>query len=214
MDFLSIFLRGGFIMYPILLLSVLGVGIAIERYLVIRKARMNAPKFTLNIRNMLVKGDFEGAIKLCMQENTPTANMIKKGLKKIKFGHERVKEAIEDSGKQEITKLEKGLSILATIAGVAPLLGFLGTVTGMIGAFMKIQDLQGSASPSDLAGGIWEALLTTAFGLGVGIIALISYNYFVASVNKLVAQMETTSTDVLDTIEEKDFSMKNGNEAK
>lgn len=214
MDFLSIFLRGGFIMYPILLLSVLGVGIAIERYLVIRKARMNAPKFTLNIRNMLVKGDFEGAIKLCMQENTPTANMIKKGLKKIKFGHERVKEAIEDSGKQEITKLEKGLSILATIAGVAPLLGFLGTVTGMIGAFMKIQDLQGSASPSDLAGGIWEALLTTAFGLGVGIIALISYNYFVASVNKLVSQMETTSTDVLDTIEEKDFSMKNGNEAK
>lgn len=201
-------------MYPILLLSVLGVGIAIERYLVIRKARMNAPKFTLNIRNMLVKGDFEGAIKLCMQENTPTANMIKKGLKKIKFGHERVKEAIEDSGKQEITKLEKGLSILATIAGVAPLLGFLGTVTGMIGAFMKIQDLQGSASPSDLAGGIWEALLTTAFGLGVGIIALISYNYFVASVNKLVSQMETTSTDVLDTIEEKDFSMKNGNEAK
>ncbi|MBE2279618.1 MAG: MotA/TolQ/ExbB proton channel family protein [Ignavibacteriaceae bacterium] len=214
MDFLSIFLRGGFIMYPILLLSVLGVGIAIERYLVIRKARMNAPKFTLNIRNLLVKGDFEGAIKLCMQENTPTANMIKKGLKKIKFGHERVKEAIEDSGKQEITKLEKGLSILATIAGVAPLLGFLGTVTGMIGAFMKIQDLQGSASPSDLAGGIWEALLTTAFGLGVGIIALISYNYFVASVNKLVSQMETTSTDVLDTIEEKDFSMKNGNEAK
>ncbi len=102
----------------------------------------------------------------------------------------------------EITKLEKGLSILATISGVAPLLGFLGTVTGMISAFMRIEDLQGAANPSDLAGGIWEALLTTAFGLVVGIIAYTFYNYLINSINKLVLDMEIVSNDVVDIVEE------------
>ena len=123
-------------------------------------------------------------------------------MKKYNFGHERVREAIESAGKQEINKLEKGLSVLATISGVAPLLGFLGTVTGMISAFMRIEDLQGAANPSDLAGGIWEALLTTAFGLGVGIIAYTFYNYLVSSISKLVLDMEVISNDVVDILEE------------
>jgi biopolymer transport protein ExbB len=97
--------------------------------------------------------------------------------------------------------MEKGLSALATISGVAPLLGFLGTVTGMISAFMKIQDLQGSANPSDLAGGIWEALITTAFGLAVGIIAYTFYNLLVDKINKMVYDMEVVSTDIADFIE-------------
>jgi biopolymer transport protein ExbB len=99
-------------------------------------------------------------------------------------------------------KLEKGLSVLATISGVAPLLGFLGTVTGMISAFMRIEDLQGAANPSDLAGGIWEALLTTAFGLAVGIIAYTFYNYLVSAINKLVLDIEVISNDVVDILEE------------
>lgn len=139
---------------------------------------------------------------LCTEEKSPAANIVRKGLKKYKFGHQRVKEAIESAGKQEVSKLEKGLSVLATISGVAPLLGFLGTVTGMISAFMRIEDLQGAANPSDLAGGIWEALLTTAFGLGVGIIAYTFYNYLVSAIGKLVADMEVISNDVVDILEE------------
>ncbi len=114
----------------------------------------------------------------------------------------RVLEAIEVAGKQEISKLEKGLSTLATVAGAAPMLGFLGTVTGMIAAFMKIQELQGSASPADLASGIWEALLTTAFGLFVGIPALAFYNYFVSLISKIVLDMERVATDILDVLDE------------
>ena len=102
----------------------------------------------------------------------------------------RVKEGNENAGTQEVSKLEKGLPILASVSGIAPLLGFLGTVTGMISAFMTIENLQGSANPSDLAGGIWEALVTTAFGLMVGIPALAFYNYFLSRVKKLVSDME------------------------
>jgi biopolymer transport protein ExbB len=113
-----------------------------------------------------------------------------------------VKEAIENAGSQEISKLEKGLPVLATVAGIAPLLGFLGTVTGMIAAFMTIQDLQGQANPADLAGGIWEALITTAFGLIVGIPALAFYNYFLSAVKKTVGEMETVANDVVDVVQD------------
>lgn len=208
MDLFSIFLKGGYLMWPILLSSIIGLAIAIDRYMIIRKAKTNAPNFIIKIRTLLKKKDVDGAIAVCMQERTPAANIIRKGLKKSKLGHERVKEAIENVGKQEISKLEKGLSILATISGVAPLLGFLGTVTGMISAFMRIEDLQGAANPSDLAGGIWEALITTAFGLAVGIIALISYNYFTSAINKLVSDMEIISNDVVDTLEEVNLGSK------
>ncbi|MFH1526814.1 MAG: MotA/TolQ/ExbB proton channel family protein, partial [Bacteroidota bacterium] len=161
MNILSIVIKGGWLLIPILLSSVIGLAIIIERYIVIRRSKLNVPAFLVKIRGLLKKSDINGAIDYCMEEKSPAANIIRKGLKKYKLGHERVKEAIESAGKQEIGKLERGLSVLATISGVAPLLGFLGTVTGMITAFMKIEDLQGSANPSDLAGGIWEALLTT-----------------------------------------------------
>ncbi|MFA3781557.1 MotA/TolQ/ExbB proton channel family protein [Melioribacteraceae bacterium 4301-Me] len=202
MNLLSILVKGGWVMLPIFLSSIIAVAIIIERYIILKKASINVPSFLIKIRNLLKRGDIKGAIEYCMEEKSPMSNIVKKGLKKYKFGHQRVMEAIESAGKQEISRLERGLPVLATISGVAPLLGFLGTVTGMISAFMKIQDLQGSASPSDLAGGIWEALLTTAFGLIVGIIALTFYNYFVSRVNKLVIEMELISNDVVDVLEE------------
>ena len=186
MSLFSIVLKGGWIMLLIFISSIIAITIIVDRYIVIRNSRQNVPAFLVRIRALLKKNNINGAISYCMEERTPAANIIRKGLKKYNFGHERVKEAIEGAGKQEINKLEKGLSILATISGVAPLLGFLGTVTGMISAFMRIEDLQGAANPSDLAGGIWEALLTTAFGLAVGIIAY----------------MEVISNDVVDIIEE------------
>ncbi|MEN8193004.1 MAG: MotA/TolQ/ExbB proton channel family protein [Bacteroidota bacterium] len=202
MSLLSIVLKGGWIMLFIFIASIIALTIIVDRYLVIKKSKSNIPQFLVRIRGLLKKKDVEGALNYCMEERTPAANIVKKGLKKYHFGHERVKEAIESAGRQEVTKLEKGLSILATISGVAPLLGFLGTVTGMISAFMRIEDLQGSANPSDLAGGIWEALLTTAFGLAVGIIAYTFYNYLVNSINKLVLDMEIVSNDVVDIVEE------------
>lgn len=202
MNLFSMITKGGWLMIPIFLSSIIALAIIIDRYSVIRKSKMNLPAFMVKIRTFLKRKDIRGAIEFCTNEKSNASNIVKKGLRKYAYGHERVKEAIESAGKQEITKLEKGLSTLATISGVAPLLGFLGTVTGMISAFMKIEDLQGSANPSDLAGGIWEALLTTAFGLGVGIIALTAYNYLLASITKLVSDLEVISNDVLDVLEE------------
>jgi biopolymer transport protein ExbB len=202
MNLLDMFLKGGIVMWPILLCSILGLAVIIDRLLVLRKARINVPAFMVRIRGFIKKKDISGAISYCMEEKSPVANIVRKGLKKYKYGHDRVKEAIENAGSQEISKLEKGLNVLATVAGVAPLLGFLGTVTGMISAFMTVQELQGAVGPSDLAGGIWEALITTAYGLFVGIPALAIYNYFLSSVKKLVVQMETVANDVVDIIQD------------
>lgn len=202
MNLLSVLFKGGWLMLPIFIASIIAVAIIIDRYIVLRKSRLNAPAFLVKIRSLLKRNDINGAVKYCMEEKSPAANIIRKGLKKHNLGHERVTEAIDNAGKQEINKLEKGLSVLATISGVAPLLGFLGTVTGMISAFMNIESLQGAANPSDLAGGIWEALLTTAFGLAVGIIAFTAYNYLVGAINKLVLDMEVISNDVIDILEE------------
>lgn len=202
MNLISIFLKGGFIMWPILLCSIIGLTVIIDRYIVLRKAKINIPAFMVRIRGLIKKKDISGAISYCMEEKSPVANIIRKGLKKYRLGHERVKESIENAGRQEISKLEKGLSVLATVAGIAPLLGFLGTVTGMIQAFMTIEDLAGAANPSDLAGGIWEALTTTAFGLIVGIPALAFYNYFLSAVKKTVGEMETVANDVIDVVQD------------
>ncbi len=202
MNFFEIFLKGGVVMWLILASSVLGLSVVIDRFLVLRKAKINVPAFMVRLRGLIKKKDISRAVSVCMEEKSPIANIVRKGLKKYKYGHDRVKDAIENAGKLEISKLEQGLSILATVAGIAPLLGFLGTVTGMITAFMTIEDLAGSANPSDLAGGIWEALITTAFGLIVGIFALAFYNYFLSSVKRLVGDMETVANDVVDTIQD------------
>ena len=202
MNLFSIFLKGGLIMWPILLCSIIGLAVVIDRYIVIRKAKINVPAFMVRIRGFIKKKDISGAVSYCMEEKSPIANVVRKGLKKYKLGHERVKESIENAGSQEVSKLEKGLPILASVSGIAPLLGFLGTVTGMISAFMRIEDLQGSANPSDLAGGIWEALITTAFGLIVGIPALALYNYFVSAVKKLVGEIEMVANDVVDVVQD------------
>lgn len=202
MNLFEIFLKGGLVMWAILFCSVIALAVAIDRFFILRKAKINLPAFLVRIRGFIKNKDMSGAASFCLREKSPIGNMVRKGLKKFGMGHERVKEAIENAGRQEVSKLEKGLPILATVAGVAPLLGFLGTVTGMIQAFMRIEDLAGAASPSDLAGGIWEALLTTAFGLIVGIPAYVAYNYFLSWISKFVADMETVANDVVDTMQD------------
>lgn len=202
MDLLTMFLKGGLIMWPILLCSIAGLTIIIDRFFAIKKVKQTSTPFLIKVKNLIRKKDIHGAINICSNERIPAANIVRRGLQKYKLGHQRVKETIENAGRQEISKLEKGLTALATVAGVAPMLGFLGTVTGMVSAFATIQNLQGAANPSDLAGGIWEALITTVFGLIVGIIALTFYNYFVASVTKLVLDLESLSIEIIDSLEE------------
>ena len=208
MNLIQMFLKGGLVMWPILACFIIGLVIVIEKFTAIRKIKINVLVFSIKLRGILKKKDIAGAINYCMEEKSPVSNIIRRGLKKYKFGRKRVIESIESAGKQEISKLEKGLATLATVAGASPMLGFLGTVTGMISAFMQIQKLQGSASPADLAEGIWEALLTTAFGLFVGILALALYNYFFSLISKIILDMERVATDILDVLDEtdKDFS--------
>jgi biopolymer transport protein ExbB len=200
MNLLSLFLRGGIIMWPILFCSVIGLVILIEKYLVLRRARINVGDFMEKLRGILQKGDIRGAIGFCSGVDVPLANILKSGLQNFDQGEAKVKEAIETAGKEEIYHLERHLAILATIAGVAPLLGFLGTVTGMIGAFRVIETMGGVVNPGDLAGGVWEALLTTAFGLMVGIPAYGFYNYFVTRVNRFVFEIENSSTEFLSLV--------------
>lgn len=198
MNLLDLFLKGGIFMYPILFCSLLAVVIVVERLLVLRKSAVDAGQFMLKLRSVLQRGNIMEAINFCSRSEAPLAHILKKGLTKFPEGHDRVREAIENAGKEETFKLEHRLGILASVAGIAPLLGFLGTVTGMIAAFRVIEQLSGAVNPSDLAGGIWEALITTAFGLIVGIFAYGFYNYFVNRVGRFVFEMESGSEEFLD----------------
>jgi len=204
-DSLSVFdllTKGGFVIIPIVILSIAAIAIFIERVLTIRRAAQTPPSFTDNIRSLVSKGDIQGARMLCAQSDTPIAKMIEKGLSRIGSPLKNIEVSIENVGKIEIYKLEKNLSLLATISGAAPMIGFLGTVTGMIQAFMAIAQEEGSISPKLLSQGIYEAMITTAAGLLVGIIAYLGYNYLVARVQKVIHNMEYSSIDFVDLLQE------------
>ncbi len=200
MNLLELFLRGGMVMWPILLCSVLACVVIIEKFIVLRRAKVDPGQLMLKIRSALSRNDLVGAVNACTQVKAPIANILKKGILKYEGGHAAVKEAIEGAGKEEVFYLEKRLGLLANLAGLAPMLGFLGTVTGMIAAFRTIEQMGGNVNPSNLAGGIWEAMLTTAAGLIVGIPALGFYNYFVGSVNKFVFDIEQKAEEFLDFV--------------
>jgi biopolymer transport protein ExbB len=204
MNLLDMFFKGGVIMYPILLCSLVAAYITIERLLVLRKARLDVGQFMMKLRSIFQAGDVSAVLAFCSQKDAPIANIIRQGIVKHDQGDARVREAVEDSGKAEVYHLEKHLSIMASIAGIAPMLGFLGTVTGMVSAFQQIESLNGVVNPADLAGGIWEALLTTVFGLVVGIPAYAVYNYFVTRVARFVHEMEVTTTEFVDLLRQRE----------
>jgi len=189
-------------MIPIAAFSLIALGIFIERILVLRKARINLNAFLMKIRQAIGKKDYQSALILCAKTPGPIPKVLEKGIRLHGQSREEIKDAIEGAGRSEIYQLEKGLGAMATIAGVAPLTGFLGTVTGMIQAFMRIQELGGNVNATVLAGGIWEALITTAAGLLVGILALLGYNYLVAKVQRFVFELEVSSTNLLEALSE------------
>jgi biopolymer transport protein ExbB len=202
---LDTILQGGamgiFILAILLFLSVLGVYIFVERYLTIKRASRIDQSFMNNIRANVSAGNIQGAVALCQSTDSPIARMVEKGLRRIGKPLRDIDAAIENVGNLEIFKLEKNLSTLASIAGAAPMIGFFGTVTGMILAFMKMATEQ-NVTPNVLAGGIYQALLTTAFGLFVGILAFVGYNILVANVEKVVFKMERSTVDFMDLLQE------------
>ncbi len=194
--------KGGILMIPIILCSVLALAIIIERFYSLHRAQINTHAFMARIREVLKRNKIMEAIQICEDTPGPIASILKAGILKYDKGKQEIKEAIDDAGRHEVPRLEKYFSILSTIIAVAPLLGFLGTVSGMIRAFMSIQEKGGAVNPGDLASGIWAALLTTAAGLSVAIPVLVVYNYLVSRVDGFVLDMEKSSTDLVEMLSE------------
>ena len=200
---ISMILKGGPIMYPIILGSILAFAIVIERLFHLHRAKIDTGKFMDSIANTLRRNKIIEAIETCDKTRGPIAHILKAGIMKHDRPRLEIKEAIEDAGLYEIPRLEKNVAVLATIAHISPLLGLLGTVMGMIRCFQTIQEKSSTlhpVSPGDLAGGIWEALITTVAGLTVAIPALVAYNYLVTKVNEFVLDMEKAATDLINIL--------------
>lgn len=202
LSFWSLMVKGGPIMIPLGVLSVLAVYIFVERYVAIRKASKYDTNFMNRIREYIHEGKIETALNLCRQNDTPIARMIEKGIERIGRPLNDVNTAIENVGNLEIAKLEKNLPLLATVSGGAPMIGFLGTVIGMIDAFYKMSAAGNNLNIGLLSGGIYTAMVTTVGGLIVGIMAYFCYNILVARIEKLVFNMEANSMVFMDLLNE------------
>lgn len=194
---------GNIVMAVLLLLSILAIYILVERYFAIRKESLEDEDFLMSIRKFVEEKNIDQAKKLCKNTDSPISRMIEKGLDRIDKPMTDISSAIENQGKLEIYKMDNKIANLATISGAAPMIGFLGTVIGMIIAFQKMAR-ETTVSPADLAGGIYTAMITTAAGLVVGIIAYISYNYLVNKVDKVIFQLEARTTEFLDLLHHND----------
>ena len=205
MRILDIIMQGGtlgmVILGILLILSVMGLYIFFERYFTIKRAGRIDQGFMNNIKANVVGGNINAARALCSITDSPIARLLEKGLLRIGKPLRDIDAAIENVGNLELFKLEKNLSTLASIAGAAPMIGFFGTVTGMIIAFYEMATQQ-NVTPDVLAGGIYQALLTTAFGLFVGIFAFIGYNLLVAKVESVVFKMEQSTVEFMDLLQE------------
>jgi len=203
LNFLEMSYKGGWIMIPILILSIVAVYIFVERYIAIQKAAKEDVSFMSEIKNSIVQGKIDEARSRCKSNPSPVALMIDKGISRIGKPLGDVREAIENVGKLEVVKLEKGLPTLATVSGAAPMIGFLGTVLGMIRAFYDMAHAEGgNFSITMLSNGIYTAMVTTVAGLIVGIIAYLAYNTLVAKVDKVVNNLELRATEFMDLLNE------------
>lgn len=202
MNLFDLTLKGGWIMIPIGLLLFVSLVVFIERLLVINKAGKEDATFMNRIKDYIHGGKIDSAINLCRMTNTPNSRMIEKGISRLGRPMNDIQIAIENVGNIEIAKLEKGFPWVATAAAAAPMLGFLGTVTGMVRAFFNMANAGSNVDITLLSSGIYEALVTTVAGLIVGIIALLSYNYLVARVNEVMNDMESRSMEFMDLLNE------------
>ncbi|MDD3687468.1 MAG: MotA/TolQ/ExbB proton channel family protein [Bacteroidales bacterium] len=202
LSLLDLATKGGVIMIVLGVLSVYAVYLFIDRFIAIRKAQREQRSFMDSIKSNIFAGKIDSALDLCKTQEGPLARMIEKGVARIGRPLSDVNIAVENVGKQEVAKLEKGLPTLATIAGGAPMLGFLGTVTGMVSAFYAMANAGNNLDIQVLSSGIYEALVTTVGGLIVGIMAYFAYNILVARITNLVAQLEAKTTEFMDILNE------------
>ncbi len=200
-SFFDLMVEGGILMIPILVLFLISIYVIVERWSALSRSHTDTSRFLGSIEGMLKSGKQADAVAYCDDFDKPLARIIKAGIKRLGRPIRDIEDAIDNAGKKEIFFLEKKMNWLATIAGVAPLIGFTGTVTGMIEAFMDIQSLQGNVNPSALAGGIWEALITTAAGLIVGLIAFGFYNFLLGKINRTIFELENASADFIDLLQ-------------
>lgn len=202
LSFWSLVMDGGYIMIPLALLLLVSIYIFVQRCIVIHNASREDSTFMNKIREYVHEGDLESAENLCRKTNTPYSRLIFKGLTRIGRPMNDVLVAIENTGNIEIANLGKGFSWLSTTAAGAPMLGFLGTVVGMIQAFFSLASAGTSANIAVLSSGIYQALVTTVAGLVVGIIALFAYNYLVSRINRVMNSMEAKTMEFMDLLNE------------
>ena len=205
MSLWQVFLAGGPVMWPILLCSIFAMAIIIEKFWHLHKVKIDTEDFLSKIMDKMKRHETKEALQICDGTKSPISNILKAGILKYDRPRQQIIEAIEDASLYEIPRIEKNLTALATIAHVSPLLGLLGTVTGMVRCFQTIQAKSTSfhpVSPGDLAGGIWEALLTTVAGLMVAIPTFVAYNYLVSRINHFILEIEKASTELVNFLTE------------
>ena len=191
--------KGGVIMYPLALMWIIAVYIFVERLLTINKAGRVPESFMNNVRNLVERGDVNGAKLVCSQNDTPIARIVEKGIARIGKPIENIEKAMENIGRLELYKLEKNMVILTIIAGVAPMFGFLGTIAGMIQTFFNIS-ITSDITLGTIAGGIYVKMITSATGLMIGIMAYIGYSYLNAQIDRVVNKMEGASAEFIDVL--------------
>jgi len=202
---LDLFNKGGIFMFPLLLLAAFALGFSIERFIFFKKAKLNPIKFTIELEEAIAEKSILDIETLCKNHNYLLSQIVLKGLKVNKLGYEKVEKMLSVAGSIQVSSLEKGLNILSSIGTLAPMIGFLGTTSGMISAFSDIAAAD-RVSAKIVAGGIEEALLTTAAGLLLAIPTLFSYNYFVHKIDLFVSNIERISSDIVEKLINEDFN--------
>lgn len=198
---IDLLIKGGWVMIPLGLLLLLGLIIFIERYLTIRKASRDENNLMQQVKSSIITGKLESALAICRNSNTPLGRMLQKGLLRIGRPIKDIEGAIENVGKLEVSKLEKNISILGIIAGIAPMLGFIGTISGVIRIFYNIS-LSDNISMGIIAGGLYEKMITSATGLMIGVLAYIGYHILNIMVDRVILKMETDAVEFIDLLEE------------
>ncbi|MBY0244432.1 MAG: MotA/TolQ/ExbB proton channel family protein [Sphingobacteriaceae bacterium] len=199
--FIDLLLKGGWVMIPLTFLAFLGLVIFIERFITIRKASKDESNLMLQIKQHVKEGKLDFAIAVCKSQHSPLARMLEKGLKRIGRPIKDIEGAIENTGKVEVSKLEKNIGVLGIVAGIAPMLGFVGTIIGVITIFHDVS-IKGAIEIGTISGGLYTKMITSATGLIVGIIAYVLYHILNMMVDKIILKMESDAIDFIDLLEE------------
>ena len=201
LHFIDLLFKGGWVMIPLTLLAFLGIVIFVERYLTIRKSSTDGSNLMFQIKQFIHEGRLDSAISLCRNTKSPLARMLEKGLKRIGRPIKEIEGAIENTGKLEVAKLEKNIGILGIIAGIAPMLGFVGTIIGVITIFHDVS-IKGAIEIGTISGGLYTKMITSATGLIIGIIAYVLYHILNMMVEKIILKIETDAIEFIDLLEE------------